>query len=255
MGMVSNTVANSTATQFNPVSEFGTSAAMGGGFALLGGGKKYLSYPVMGGGWNTRFATAAKTGALMPFGFEVNRRTGTSFMGWKDVVADEFAKGPGAHPTTFSQAWRSPATRRAMVGKAFGAALAIGFTVYNAYKGYQREGWWGATKAVGKDVIMFAGFEAGQAAVASLTGYSLGSLVWPAAAVAGAAYGTYKAVEWGRDTRRGLRRLEMVSPVVDPFGTGATMRQRSIAAIQKSYINGRIAMGNEAKLLHSPMLR
>lgn len=44
-------------------------------------------------------------------------------------------------------------------------------------------------------------------------------------------------------------RLEMGTPIVDDYGSIATMRQRSIMAIQNSKINGRTALGNEASLL------
>jgi hypothetical protein len=46
--------------------------------------------------------------------------------------------------------------------------------------------------------------------------------------------------------------LELSTPVVDNFGVAATMRQRSLAAIQNSRLNGRTALGNEAALTYKP---
>lgn len=50
-------------------------------------------------------------------------------------------------------------------------------------------------------------------------------------------------------------RLELGSPVIDNFGTLATMRQRSLMAMQNSNINGRSAMGQEATYTYRPYFR
>lgn len=62
-------------------------------------------------------------------------------------------------------------------------------------------------------------------------------------------YASYKALSMGRDKMKAARRLEMGTPIVDVFGTQATMRQRSLQAIQRSAISGRSALGMEAQLM------
>jgi hypothetical protein len=69
------------------------------------------------------------------------------------------------------------------------------------------------------------------------------------------AYGEYE--EYSRKTDLGIARnkqigsLELGAPIQDPFGTISTLRQRSLSAIQNTHVNGRMALGNEAALLHS----
>lgn len=55
-----------------------------------------------------------------------------------------------------------------------------------------------------------------------------------------------KMIERGRK----LREMEMGGNFHDPFGTAYTMRQRSLQGIQKSHINARNALGNEAFYSH-----
>lgn len=55
-----------------------------------------------------------------------------------------------------------------------------------------------------------------------------------------------KMIERGRR----LREMEMGGNFHDPFGTAYTMRQRSLQGIQKSHINARNALGNEAYYSH-----
>jgi len=55
-----------------------------------------------------------------------------------------------------------------------------------------------------------------------------------------------KMIERGRR----LREMEMGGNFHDPFGTAYTMRQRSMQGIQKSHINARNALGNEAFYSH-----
>lgn len=250
MGVSSTVMEASTGEQGGFASDFGIQVGIG---AISGGlfdtGRELMKYPVMGGGWKSRFGMAAQAGALMPIGFEYTQH-GMSFMGWRDVAAEMRSAGAAKIPRSLQEAWKMPESRTAMKTRGIGAALQIGFTTHAVYQGYKQGGFWGATKSLGKEMVSWAGFKAGEAAIHTLTGVKLGAVLWPATMVAGAAYGGYKAMEWGRDTRRGLRNLEMTTPVIDPFGTGFTMRQRSVAAIQKSYINGRMALGREASLLH-----
>lgn len=63
---------------------------------------------------------------------------------------------------------------------------------------------------------------------------------------AGMYYGATSAYDYGKETYRENRKLNMGQPVNDRFGTMATMRQRSSAALQR----GRAVLGSEARLYH-----
>jgi hypothetical protein len=117
------------------------------------------------------------------------------------------------------------------------------------YMGYQSGGIGGAIDA---------GIESAKLAVAWEVGAAvLGSAALPltvaAAAVGGAGYGYYKFGEAAQKHGKKMRRLEMGGNVTDPFGTSATMRQRSLQALNNTHVNGRMALGNEAALMHTPM--
>lgn len=169
---------------------------------------------LFGGGWRNRFVLGAKQGSLEAVGLEMR--------GIKSV----FGEG---------------ALRR------WGGRLFMGgFTAYSMYEGYQHGGVLGAIKGGIREVAVFGAMRVvGEVAGASV----LGSLATPIAIGATAGYGAYKALEYGQSRTRALRETEFITPVTDPYGTGYTMRQRSLASIQKSYLNGRMAMGNEAVLL------
>lgn len=147
----------------------------------------------------------------------------------------------------------------------FSRGIGPAFMLWEAYQGYQEGGIVGAAKGVAKGfaynyalgyaskLATVAGAKAlgvaavgagvglaGAAGYASLTGTSLSNVLSPLAR------------PWVHDYAKKFRNLEMGAPVADPFGTVATMRQRSIMAIQNSRINGRGALGNEALLLWSP---
>ena len=109
-----------------------------------------------------------------------------------------------------------------------------------------RAGYWGA-RAAG---VGFGAVTGGLAAVGM-------ALINPwAMAIAGGIYAVEQALEFYDDGNRAIARqrmvndLEMGSPVMDQFGTISTLRQRSLSAIQNSHVNGRMALGNEAALLH-----
>jgi len=72
-----------------------------------------------------------------------------------------------------------------------------------------------------------------------------------AAAVTGAMYdfvttAPRKAMEYGRR----LKQYETGGGFHDPFGTAYTMRQRSLREVQRSHLNARNALGNEAYYSH-----
>ncbi len=128
-----------------------------------------------------------------------------------------------------------------------GGVASLAYIGYSAYTGYQEGGVWGATKGVAESVainsISTGLFNAAVGAVGSVP------LAIGAAAVGGA-YGYYRLGEAGQTYAKNLRKLEMGSETVDTFGTAASMRQRSLSAIQNSHVNGRMALGNEAGLMH-----
>lgn len=135
----------------------------------------------------------------------------------------------------------------------FGRVLGLGFLGWEAYSGYREGGAWGAAKNVGSS-----------AATTYAIGAILGSGAVAGLAVAGAgamalggmyAYDQF-AKETGRQQAIQHARTEMGSGfVADPFGTAATMRRRSIMALQNSRLNGTMALGNEAALTYRPYWR
>lgn len=136
---------------------------------------------------------------------------------------------------------------------AFGMRL-IGpaFIGVSAYSGYKEGGAFGAAKSVAKDAAIWGGI---RAAGALAKGAMLNPVVLGGAAVAGLGYAGYKFGEHAQRHSRSLRNVEMGGDVVDKFGTMASIRQRSLSALNNSHVNGRMALGNEAILMASPYLR
>ncbi len=135
------------------------------------------------------------------------------------------------------------------VGKAIGGAIFPAFMAHSAYQGYQQGGVVGAAKNVAFDAAMWG-------AIRSAGSLLMNPVTIAGAAVAAAGYGYYKYGENVRRFGKRLRAVEMGADVIDTYGTIATTRQRSLAALQNSHINGRLALGNEASILHNPrMLR
>jgi len=133
-----------------------------------------------------------------------------------------------------------------------------------AYEGYKEGGAWGAVKggasSYGTAYASGIAWHAAKAYVATPAFYAAGF----AALGAAASYGAYRAFggtnarlfrPWVKDHMKKNAELEMGAPITDDFGTVATMRQRSLQAIQNSRINGRTALGNEAGLMYSPYFR
>lgn len=140
-----------------------------------------------------------------------------------------------------------------------GRLMGVGFLAHSAYEGYQEGGLGGAAKGVGSFLA---------------TNYALGALGIPAlglaaagALVGGAAYAGLSAAGVRGFGMPGLfksnverwraehKSIALGTPVLDPYGTGATLRSRAVQAIQGSRINGMNALGNEASLLYSPYFR
>jgi hypothetical protein len=141
---------------------------------------------------------------------------------------------------------------RKMPGGMFGAgkmafafrALGPAMLGVGLYKGYQQGGILGAAKEGATEMAMWGAFEAGASILTN-------PFVLAGAGAIVGGYGFYKLGQASRKHRKRLRDVEMGSDLVDRFGTMTTMRQRSLAAIQKTHINGRLALGNEALLLTS----
>jgi hypothetical protein len=140
--------------------------------------------------------------------------------------------------------------------------LGAGFTAHAGYTGYQQEGAWGAAKGVGESLAIWY---AGDVAISALArGGPWAAAIGVGAATAGLGMiGEFTgenplqvlARPAVREHMRKYAKLEMGRPVIDQFGTGATMRQRSLMAMQRSKINGRSALGNEATLMYRPYFR
>jgi hypothetical protein len=155
-------------------------------------------------------------------------------------------------------------------GRIWGRALGLAGTAYAAYQGYQESGAWGAAKGAAGSVAESYVFGVGwkllgpYGTAAGIGGSAIAGTIAGAAAVeiGGAAGGALSGISISNifskgifsalarpmvaDHMHSLAKLEMGRPVVDEFGTVATMRQRSVMAIQNSKINGRSGIGNEA---------
>lgn len=139
---------------------------------------------------------------------------------------------------------------RRAAGGVFGAgAGAFAFRAFgpvmlasSVSRGWQEGGVLGAAKKGAEEMAWWGAFEAGSSILTN-------PFVLGGAGGLAAGYGYYKLGEASRKHRKRLRTLEMGSDLVDRFGTLTTMRQRSLAAIQKTHVNGRLALGNESALL------
>jgi len=136
---------------------------------------------------------------------------------------------------------------------AFRAAGPIALA-YFGYKGYQEGGAWGAAREVGTHLAFMY--------MMPTIGKTVGLAALGGAAVLGMQYGMTGAGPLETLTRPLVRehmrkhaKLEMGRPIHDQFGNVATMRQRSIMAMQNSKINGRSALGHEATLAYRPYFR
>lgn len=139
--------------------------------------------------------------------------------------------------------------RKLGVVGALGGALFPAFVAHSAYQGYQEGGVMGAATSAAFDAGMWGAMRAAGSLL-------MNPITIAAAAVAASGYGYYKYGENVRKFGKRLRAVEMGADVIDTYGTIATTRQRSLAALQNSHINGRLALGNEASILHNPrMLR
>jgi hypothetical protein len=156
------------------------------------------------------------------------------FLGMKGALGDIRAKGFRAG---MSGKW----------GRLAGGTLSIAGTASLAYEGYKEGGVFGAAKGIGTSVAWNWGTRAAVGVI--------GAPVTAALAVGtAAAIGTYAVGEAARKHVKSLGQLEFGSNnMMDVIGSAgaATSRQRSVMALQNTHLNGRMALGNEAVLMHT----
>lgn len=132
-----------------------------------------------------------------------------------------------------------------------GNSIGLAAMAYGAYQGYQQGGVVGAGKSVAADAMTW-GIARG---ALNTIGGIMNPVTLGAAAIGAGAFAYYKMGEAGIARGKRIRNLEMGADIVDNFGTMATMRQRSLSALQNSHVNGRLAMGGEASMMHTVMMR
>jgi hypothetical protein len=130
------------------------------------------------------------------------------------------------------------------LGTAAFAALPAAFTLSETYAGYQEGGVFGAIKGASTSIAMGGLFNT---AAAVLGGTA------PLMAIGAGAFGYHAFGEAAQAHTKNLSRLEMGNTAIDALGSAgaATMRQRSMSALQNTHINGRVALGQEASIMHS----
>jgi hypothetical protein len=191
---------------------------------------------------------AQARGALKSYTLSSVHRQGAEWARWS-VGAQ--ARKITTDPITGKVTRESFFTAGRFVGAAFGALA--------AYEGYQRGGVWGAAKGVavlGAESYAFGAALNAMGGGLAVGGLMLGGLALGAAGAAlGGASPRHLLRPWINEDMKKHARIEMGTPVMDQYGTVATMRQRSINAIQNSKINGRTALGNEAALMYRSYYR
>jgi hypothetical protein len=197
----------------------------------------------------SHFGRSLKHGTMESFGWNIEgfgaEAKSHGFLGWKKWGTD--FQGSAKAGTKLSSLQAVKGAGRIGV-RTLGRALPGLTTAYFAYEGYQEGGVFGAAKGIGESVAWSVG-----------THYAIGALggtgvLAPVAAVAAVAVGTYMVGEQGRQHAKGLRQMEMgysdqMRDTITSQGA-STMRQRSVAALNNTHLNSRMALGNEAFLLH-----
>jgi len=133
---------------------------------------------------------------------------------------------------------------RFTAGKMFGSAIGMAFFAYDVHAGYKKGGLMGAAVGGAENIATFAAWEVGTAVLG-------GSLMWGTAGLAAAGVAGYALGETAISKEKRLRNLEFATGD-SVFSAGAfTSRQRAMMALQNTHLNGRMALGNEAMLMHS----
>jgi hypothetical protein len=143
--------------------------------------------------------------------------------------------------------------------------LGLAYLGYQAYQGYQEGGIPGAAKEVAYGAAETYALGAGIKALGIGAGWGAG-LLGGAAVFGGFFFGMESARQGINPFQMAVRPfvqehmkkhaiLEMGSPINDQFGTLATMRQRSLMAMQQSKITARGALGMESSRRYIPYMR
>lgn len=133
--------------------------------------------------------------------------------------------------------------------------LGPAFLAYSAYEGYQQGGVGGAIGSIVSTTIETYAMGVAYSAVGGVTGVLGGMALGAGVAYAAGVRPHMLARPWVDEYAKKNARIEMATPIMDEYGTVATMRQRSMRAIQNSRVNGRTALGNEAALTYTPYWR
>lgn len=202
---------------------------------------------------NTLVGQSLKHGTLESLGFNIEG------FGRKAVNKGFFGTGLGASAAgkiaLAKEAEKQAASgvTRGLLGRAGGAALrGLGgiSTAYFMYQGYKEGGILGAAKEGAYSIAASTAF---QYVGAALGGAGM-AVVGGAAAIAAGGYASYALGEAGRRHASGLRQLEMgqqdqMQAALSSAGA-ATMRQRSVMALNNTHLNGRMSLGQEGYLIH-----
>jgi hypothetical protein len=200
-------------------------------------------------GMGEAFGWTFAGGNVMPpegvAGSRLPKGTPTGFMGWKESTGYSWTNRRAAMARVRGGGIKGLSK---IAARAFNPALIAGFTAFNVYEGYKAGGVIGAAGAAATEAAMWGGFNVAATALGQ-------PLLWTLGGAAAAGYGYYQLGEASKRHEKRLRHLEMGATVTDPFGTAATLRQRSLAALHNTHINGRMAVGNEASLFHDGAYR
>jgi hypothetical protein len=171
------------------------------------------------------------------------------FGGWRALTSTPKVFGPvaGVHPNMVRAAEKVFGQKLAKgkllgkLGKMGGASLGVAGLAWGIYSGYKEGGVSGAIRETATQGLIWGGL---RVASIALSGWGT-----PLAIAIGIGYTGYQIGEVAGRYANRLRNIEMGAPIIDPFGTAATIRQRSLNALQNTHINGRSALGNESLLM------
>jgi len=178
---------------------------------------------------------------FMGFGRGARRQVMKEFLG--SAEGKSLLSPAGKLATREAQAAFKKGVGSKLLMARLGAGANIAMLGISMYEGYQENGIAGAAEAGALTAVSWGAMK--MAATALSNPFVLG-----AAVVAAGGYGAYRAGNAAQSYAQSLRQVSMGSPVIDPYGTIGTTRQRSLAALQNTHINGRLAMGNEGILMH-----
>lgn len=217
-------------------------------------------------GINSMFATGTgaqlRMGTMESFGWNYSKGVSEGFLGLKTTRVGSAMNNARLNNQNMYRAGMKSMARQArqlgvrgsavasakFAGKTGMKSLGLLGTAYMAYEGYQSGGVMGAAAGVGESIAWSAGIRMAGAALGGAAAITAGGL-------GAVALGTYAIGEAGRAHRKGLRNIEFgggdqILQAMSSAGA-ATSRQRAAMALQNTHINGRMAMGNEALLMHT----